>query len=178
MDNTMNKKWINIFGGTLFCCLLQIALFAQPTSLHGTDFSVPESPAFVMLNDYPSAILRPGSFRALTVQLSDFSKSGGVLPQTFAVEFSPMMLINGVSLQLNEYQKAPYRYRAYLSAATRRINEATGRTQASIGFRFTLIDDSDPRLDQQYLKQLGDFLLDRIDAPDAPPDSSVTHPKI
>jgi hypothetical protein len=157
--------------------LIPMVSNAQSKTIQGTNFSVPEAPAFVLLNEYPTTILRPGDLRTLTVQVADFANSGGVLPKTFAMEFSPAMLLNGASLSIQEYQKNPYPYRFYLSAGVKRINESSGRTQGSIGFRFTMFDDADPRLDTNYLAKLGNILLSDLqqDEPTAPPTGSVTH---
>ena len=127
------------------------------------DFAVPEAPAFKILSTEPSIILRPSDPREVALSVADFARSGGVLPKTFAAEFSPAMLIGGPQLTLQQYRDAPFLYRARISAATTRM-DGSDFTYASFGLRLTIFDDGDPRFDDSYLKNLSDLAL-RINRP-------------
>lgn len=141
-------------------CSIQIG-FAQDgswlknkTANARLNLSVPDAPAFKILDDNPSTIMRPTSVREIALAVKDFARSGGVLPKTFAAEFSPAMFLFGRSLSLEQYRANPFLYRMRVSAATRRIDENSGTTQASVGLRLTFEDDADPRTDTMFLTKL------------------------
>jgi hypothetical protein len=117
------------------------------------DFVVPESPAFNLIDLGTSDILRPTSARELAVAVSDFTGSGDgfTIPQKFAVEFSPGLLIGGNELSLDGYQEKPWLYRLRVSGATKRDEGGTGNAEMALGLRWTLIDESDLRTNTNFL---------------------------
>ncbi|MFH0988681.1 MAG: hypothetical protein V1799_01555 [bacterium] len=123
------------------------------------NLAVPDAPAYKILDDNPSNILRPGTMQEVALLAAGFAQSGGVLPKTFAVEVAPAMILYGSSLTLSQYRESPFLYRLRFSAASRRLDDNLGGTEASIGFRMTLFDDADPRCDQKYLEQLSGIAL-------------------
>jgi hypothetical protein len=119
------------------------------------NFSVPDAPAFEILGIEPSDLLRPVSVRELTASFSNFGglNQGLTLPRSFAVEFSPGMLISGSHLSLDRYRKNPLPYRIRVSGAANRGTDSA-RTQLGFGVRLSLIDDADPRTDQAFIDSL------------------------
>ena len=154
------KKWYNIvllLAGVLNSGVLQ----AQPSDFinllaheHRMNYSVPDAPAFKLLDTDPSNVLKPTSVRELAIGLSDFLRSDNsiVLPQSFAVEFSPGLLIGGKTLTLAGYRKHPALYRTRLSIATNRPEDAAAATTVAFGIRVTQIDQSDLRTDSEYIE--------------------------
>ncbi len=144
------------------------------------NFSIPDIPAFKIVDDDPSTIMKPSNLREVTVAVSNFLLGGRVLPGSFAAEFAPMMLIEGDSLSLKEYDSTSFLNSIRVSLATQRLSATTGSTQASFGLRFTLYDDSDPRSDTEYIRRLSDIALNinRVAAADPsmslPPTESVS----
>ena len=112
-----------------------------------TDFAVPDGPAFVLLDVDQSTILRPTTVREVALSAADFVGSGTsiTLPQAYALEFSPGLLIGGGSLTKTRYQQKPWLYRLQLSAATRRLEGQTSATGIAFGIRETIIDKADLR---------------------------------
>lgn len=118
------------------------------------DLAVPESPAFRIIDDEPAVILRPSDVREIALEAANILVSKGLLPDKYAVEFAPFMLIAGDALDATTYNKIPFLYRTRISVASKRESDDAPGTLASIGFRFTIINDGDPRTDNVYRKDL------------------------
>lgn len=123
------------------------------------NFAVPDAPAFAILNYSPSVIIRPTTTREIALAIADFVRGGSVLPRAFAAEFSPGLLIGGRNLTINSYNEQPFWYRTRVSVASRSADDNSGRTQASFGLRFTLLDEADPRTDPKFLDSLATIAL-------------------
>jgi hypothetical protein len=128
-------------------------LMDLPSDIFSGNFAVPDAPAFMLLSKYPSNILRPIDVKDFAVGLADLwgSDNNGFAPKSFAVEFSPALLIKGKNLNLKDYQKHSWIYRTRISAATHRPEGEDKATRVSIGIRFSLIDDSDLRNNIDYI---------------------------
>lgn len=115
-------------------------------------YAVPDAPAFVLTEATPSSILRPSSVRELGIAVADWIGDDAQLtiPQAFAAEFAPALLVAGPSLTVPEYRKAPWLYRLRVSVATRRPDSGGTPTSIAVGVRATLLDDSDPRMSDAY----------------------------
>jgi hypothetical protein len=118
------------------------------------NFSVPDAPAFTILNYTPSVIIRPTSVREVGLAVADFIRGGSVLPKAFAAEFSPGLLVGGNTLTIRQYNENPFWYRTRISVASRSFDDNTGRVQASLGVRLTLTDEADPRTDREFVQGL------------------------
>ncbi|QXD16486.1 hypothetical protein GQ464_005935 [Rhodocaloribacter litoris] len=125
-------------------------------ALYQLDFSVPDAPAFNLVAVDPSAILRPTTVRQLTSSVADLTGAGGgvTVPEVFAVEFSPGMLVGGKDLTLSAYRARPWLYRLRLSAATRRGEGEAGPSAMAFGVRASLIDEADPRTDDDLIQRV------------------------
>lgn len=126
-------------------------------STYRVDFALPDAPAFTLLDENPSDILRPSSVKEFALALSSFidTATGGLdIPQAFAVEFSPGLLIGGNDLSLSDYRKNPWLYRLRLSAGTRRLNGSAAPSEIAIGIRTSFIDESDLRTDDVLLSKV------------------------
>ncbi|MFN2397757.1 MAG: hypothetical protein ABR543_03780 [Gemmatimonadaceae bacterium] len=111
------------------------------------NFAVPDAPAFSLIDVEPSKILRPQSVRELAVAFSGFQSEGHSfrVPNSFAVEFSPGLLIGGEHLKLADYKPNRWLYRARISAATKHDTVTDAPTLIALGLRTTVIDEADPR---------------------------------
>lgn len=118
------------------------------------DFAVPDVPAFSIIGADPSNILRPSSERELFVVASNFigPENSFNIPKDFAVEFSPLLLAEGKDLKLEKYKASPWLYRLRVSAATRRETVESAPTEIGFGLRVNVIDESDLRTDDTYVK--------------------------
>ena len=129
-----------------------------PSDIFSGNFAVPDAPAFRLLSTYPSKILRPSDVKDFAVGLSDFGGSDNVISlKSFAVEFSPALLIRGKNLSLLDYQKRSWIYRTRLSAAIHRSDEGSKATKVAVGIRLSLIDDSDLRNNIDYISNATDI---------------------
>jgi hypothetical protein len=138
------------------------------------DFAVPDAPAFNLLDTDPSSILRPTTLKELSTHLSDFidSDNGISIPKTFAVEFSPGLLIGGHHLTLKKYQQKALWYRFRFAAATKQIEGIDWPSQMAFSARTSIIDESDLRMDKKLLAEITNIshkilqiITDSIDAP-------------
>lgn len=133
-----------------------------------TKYAVPDAPALTLLNGSSNNILKPGSVKDLAVGFSEFinDKNQISLPKSFAVEVSPGLLINGKNLSIQQYRENTLLYRLRLSIATSRTQNNSNATDLAFGLRITLSDNSDLRLQDNYVKDataLAEELNDIID---------------
>ncbi|MGD2136454.1 MAG: hypothetical protein PVF27_09850 [Gemmatimonadales bacterium] len=152
----MWRSWLLAALAVLFAAPLR----AQTTLPEGwlaaeefaAQYAVPDAPAFVLTEAAPSTILRPSSVRELGIALSDWIGADAQLtiPQAFAAEFAPALLVGGPSLTVSQYREAPWLYRLRVSVATRRPEGGTTPTTIALGVRATLLDDADLRLSDAY----------------------------
>lgn len=115
-------------------------------------FAVPESPAFVLLDETPDELLRPTSVNELTATASRFLSGGqGLsLPRSVGIEFSPGLLIGGRTLTVGDYLQRRALYRTRVSLATHRPDETSTATEIALGIRLTLLDGGDLRANNEY----------------------------
>lgn len=120
-----------------------------------TKFAVPDAPAFNILSETPSDILKPASVKDIAIGFSGFLGDDNklTLPKSFALEFAPGLLINGKNLTLDDYRKNAWLYRLRLSLATSRMDNAKTATNLAFGIRVTINDESDPRTNKEYIDE-------------------------
>jgi hypothetical protein len=125
---------------------------SKNASIARIDLAVPDAPAFKVLGVQPSNIMRPSTVREVGISVGNLLESGGVLPKAFAAEFSPAMLLGGSDLSLKKYQDNRFLYRSRISIGTESMQDGT--TDLAIGFRFTLLDESDLRTNKAFTDSL------------------------
>jgi hypothetical protein len=120
------------------------------------NFAVPDAPAFKILDSQPDNIMRPATTQELAVSLSD-PFINRELPSALAIEFSPYLTIGGSSLTLKSYQESflsRLLYHTRISIASQRSTSTGDTTVLAFGLRFTLLDESDLRLDKDYIDKI------------------------
>lgn len=146
-------------------CFLALSLFSTFVSAQNssskdqsiedlkTKYAVPDAPAFTILDENPSSILKPASVKEIAIGFSSFldNKNQISLPKSFAAEFSPGLLINGRHLTIKQYGDNAWLYQLRLSVATSRPDNAKSATNLAFGIRITLHDESDPRTNDEYI---------------------------
>ncbi|MDP4207236.1 MAG: hypothetical protein Q8928_00345 [Bacteroidota bacterium] len=135
--------------------LLAGNLFAQKDSIKAgwgsLDYSIPESPAFNLLGNNPDNILKPSSVRSIALNIGNYYlANGSSIPKNFAVEIAPLLLNPKASL--NEYNKNTFLYRTRLSLGSNVLSN--GAYEMAEGIRFTIIDKTDLRCNDDFLKIL------------------------
>jgi hypothetical protein len=134
------------------------AAAASPAAPSGSvGFDVPESPAFTFLGSTPAKVSQPGTVRDIAIQLANAFDENGHVRQGFAVDvrvgrFRP--------IPLDRYKKFWDRllYKTQISLGTVQASGDAGDTDIAGGIRFTLVDASDPMLDDAYVAQLAGVL--------------------
>jgi len=118
-------------------------------------FAVPESPAFVLVDDTPDEILRPTTVGELNAAVSRFSNGDSQfsVPRSLGVEFSPGLLLGGKDLTIDDYRKRKFLYRLRLSVATQRPEGQEDASQIAVGLRLTLDDHADLRMNDVYIEE-------------------------
>lgn len=158
------------------CCALLVPAFGQgpdsaTLSMLKLNFVVPDMPAFKVLGNEPSNLLRPSTPQAFAVSVSEFYQDRAlVLPEDFAVEVTPSLLVNAkakLSQVVRTYSAPRNRvlntFRVSLGTATDSSISASSRSLA-LGMRINLINKGDMVTDQVYLQNvviaLGKFRVD------------------
>jgi len=83
-----------------------------------------------------------------------------LIPKNIGVEISPLLLNPKASLY--DYSENPFWYRFRISIGTN--FEDNRAFQIAEGFRFTIIDESDLRLNKEFQKKIGDLAVDKNNA--------------
>lgn len=151
-------------------------MYAQDAQVQTSrlDYAIPDAPGFKIIDDNPSTIIRPGNLREITVAVQNVITSG-VLPENFATEFSPMLVIAGPDATLQDYRDLRWLYSTRISVATKTGNTGSGKTLAGIGIRTSLIDEGDPRNDKAFIDTLAMYAtaINQSLSPNSAPTSSV-----
>jgi len=145
---------------------------AKPQFGRDTDWLIPESPAFSVLNVTPQSVTRPNSPRELAVAMLNSLDANNNPQQGVAIDMTPYMLLAGDAITIADYRKdylTRVLSRTQLSLATTKgQNDADKAFRAAASVRATLWDLGDPRLDKQ-LDRCFDFALALPAAPPPPP---------
>lgn len=112
-----------------------------------TGLAIPDIPAFKILGDQPSDILRPSSIRDVAVQAGEILANKGALPGSFALESAVLDLVGMGNLSLMQYRTDWKRILGLSRLSIGTTSPVTGGIDVGIGWRATLLDDADPRLE-------------------------------
>lgn len=124
--------------------------FSQDTSISkgwgNLNYSIPESPAFKILDVQPSSIMRPTTTKEIAVSVGNYYLNNGAsIPKNFAVEVSPSLF---TKLSLKEYQKNSWWYNSAFSLATKQNDD--GSYSLATGIKCKLIDKADLRTNKEF----------------------------
>ena len=154
----------------IYTCLslLLIAIFSNEAksqeAIDLTELKAPSSPAFSILGVQPNDIARPKTFEALEANL--FSSISGenstILPNNYALEFSPYWLMSHPKLQYKQMQPGfgqTIIQNASFSVATNQYKNsedtATIFSKMGFGFRTMLVEGkTDSKVQELVLDQL------------------------
>jgi hypothetical protein len=120
------------------------------------DISIPESPAFTVLNVTPTDVVRPSSMRAWATSLMHGVDKDGKLKDGLALEGAPYALLNRkMSLfeytQLNPFAKAMMN--THVSMGTAKGSQSDDKSmKLGLGLRVRLFDLGDPREDSELIE--------------------------
>lgn len=91
------------------------------------NYAVPDGPAFILLGNQPSSIIRPTKIKDFAVIFGDFNTltTAIAIPKSIAIEIAPVLLINKPGI------KEPGFWESL------RISIGTNATQLSVGIRFS-----------------------------------------
>jgi hypothetical protein len=134
-------------------------------SHYRTDFSIPDMPAFRALGTEPSEILRPADPKALALTLANEALNLGVIPKSFAAEFSPLRLIESRRMTVHQYRTKPRLYNTRVSVGTHVRDSSTGSTDVAVGLRTTLCDHGDMLNNRDFDASASRLLYLRTESP-------------
>jgi len=127
------------------------------------DLAVPESPAFAVLGLTAQSVVRPSSPRELALSILDGVDAQGNLQAGVAIDVVPYLLAFGDELTLREYRE-DYKERL-LSRGQVSLSTAKGTSdddkaiRVAFGFRWTIWDEGDPRMDRQLTADFDEKLV-------------------
>lgn len=137
------------------------------------DLAVPESPAFAVLGLTAQSVVRPSSPRELALSILDGVDAQGNLQAGMAIDMVPYLLAFGDELTLREYRE-DYKERLFsrsqVSLATAKgTSDDDEAIRVAFGFRWTIWDEGDPRMDTQLTADFDQKLA----FPELSPDLSL-----
>ena len=133
--------------------ILFLIIFTTIFSALGQDLSVPNTPAFSILNFEPSAVMRPSSIKKLSNDILNSFDKDGKLIMNLGIEVSPYWLKSRPNLSRQQYLE-PSQFQSFiqtlsLSAATVK-DTISGKNNLGIGFRVQIIKG---KLADEFKKQ-------------------------
>lgn len=143
------------------------------------DFSVPDSPAFTILDLTPQSVVRPDSPRALAAALLNGVDHRGHVQNGVAIDTAPYLLLVGDRVTLTTYRNdrvVRFLSRAQVSVATTKgTSDGDPSARVGVGVHLTLLDRGDPRTDPVFAQQLAEVGTKVLaDNPQPPPDPEDT----
>lgn len=125
----------------------------KPLGWSTLDFSTPASPAAKVIG-YPGDIGAISTPNELAIKLLNGLDSDGKFQTGFAIDIAPYLLARGTGFTLEDYLKPNAGFERFL--ANSKISIATGGRESTsrlgLGAEFILLNEGDPRLDQELLK--------------------------
>jgi hypothetical protein len=120
------------------------------------DISIPESPAFTVLNVTPTDVVRPSSLRAWATSLLHGVDKDGKLKEGLALEGAPYALLNR-KMSLFEYTQlgpvAKAMMNTHVSMGTAKGSQSDDKSlKLGLGLRVRLFDLGDPREDRELIE--------------------------
>lgn len=95
----------NILAVSFLCITMECLAQKIPNNIdiELKDLIVPSSPAFSILDFNPKTIERPGTIKALALNMvNETGKSGGI-PKNFALEFAPYWFFKDAKMDIYNY---------------------------------------------------------------------------
>jgi hypothetical protein len=100
-------------------------------------------------------VLRPSTVRELAANISSLIDGSGdlAIPESFGLEFSPVLLLGGPRLSRQEFEQKQHLERLRFSVAATRPGADTGTEprRIAVGFRWGLQDRSDLRSNEEFV---------------------------
>jgi hypothetical protein len=128
-----------------------------------SSYSVPDMPAAAFLGTTPATITRPATARDFLIGLASGVDEHGQARQGFALEASPLAIVPGLGVSLDQYREPGITPRYLLanlliSLGAARAAGDSSPTVLAYGVRLTLVDRRDPMRDPAFLEALGDSI--------------------
>ena len=141
---------LGIYGSGPFTLAQNVAP-ATEEIIKQTDFSVPSSPAFLLLDANPSQVNRPGFVKDFKF---DWVFQGQGLNPNIAIEAQPIWLFFYDNVSLSEYQKQNFILRA-LSTTTVSLGTVDRDSVQSLAYslKITLFNSADPMMDNDFINR-------------------------
>ncbi|KIC65089.1 hypothetical protein [Chryseobacterium taiwanense] len=116
------------------------------------NFALPDNPAFKALGTEPSNILRPSVAQDFSFVSSEFFNGKNlVIPDSFGVEVSPILLMNTEKMTLSDFRKHNVFKTSRFSLGT--FKDSLKTRNISLGYRITVINKGDLRTDTKVLNE-------------------------
>jgi hypothetical protein len=124
------------------------------------NFAQPDYPAFKSLGLESSNLLRPSNVSEFGVVASEFYNGNNlIIPKSFAMEVSPVLLMNINKMTLSEYQKNHIWKTSRFSLGT--LRDSLNTSNIAIGYRISIINNGDLRTDNTAINELRELLEKR-----------------
>jgi hypothetical protein len=136
--------------GPIGATLLQLLQQNTTADALNLDLSVPESPAFTVLNLTPQTVARPATPQEFATSVLNGLDQNGNFQNGIAIDTAPYMLFNGENVKIRDYMQQPLTRilaRTQLSfAVTKGASKDDLNTRLAMGLNVSLWDRGDPRI--------------------------------
>lgn len=159
-------------------------LYAQE-EIRPSDYDVPVSPAFMLLDVSPTMVDRPVSSKAFTTSVLNSVSEDIGFPDDYGIEFTPMLLVPSKNVDHNSYygivkkegkeKQNPFSQLRYFSFSAASINESLDSADQqkanniSLGLRFRLVQIQKKSAVSAYTAATQRYLARIADLRDANP---------
>lgn len=119
----------------------------------GTPYAMATVPAQTILSS-TSEVVRPATVQELEATIGGFvdpATGAFSVPDSYAVEFSPLLVFFGNTVTLPDYRRIPWLYRTSISMAGSTTG-TSGSHVVAAGIRTLLVDGSDFRMNDDFIR--------------------------
>jgi len=121
-----------------------------------TDFSIPSSPAFVLLGSNPTSVNRPGFTKDFKV---DYILNDGSLVSDLALDFNPVWMFFFDKMDIEQYRTTS-RFARLLCTSNISLGTSEQDNQKKLAYSITFnVLRTDPIMDLEYSKGLNQILV-------------------
>lgn len=109
---------------------------------YNLNFAVPDHPAFFILDNNPSNIIKPGNSMELFSVLASNIISGNsfIVPKDLSIEFAPAQLLGYHKITFEDYRKRRALYDVKFSLGAKSVQKMDSVTNLALGLRLTWVN--------------------------------------
>lgn len=147
----MKKTILFIFIAISVKGITQTGVDSLTRSAFKTNYSIPDNPAYNLLGNQPSTILRNSKIQPISLVTEFLSGTSLTIPKSLGIEIAPYQLFSP-SQSFKNYRNNYILNHTAISIGTQK--DSNNISHLSMGLKITLLDRTDPSQDSSFTKKV------------------------